>query len=158
MNARALRRLASLSAADALVLAEAWLRFAWVDLHLRLRGYAHWRHWLEPLRTPRRPPRGRAGIARLIRLSERAARHHWAPMNCLRRSLVQRQLLARRGIDAQLQIGVRSGPGGLQAHAWLTHAGRPLNDSARNLAGYRVLAHDPGGGPATIGAAMFRSD
>jgi hypothetical protein len=44
---------------------------------------------------------------------------------CLRRSLVLMQLLARRGISAQLVIGTRTSPDFL-AHAWIEHDGEPV--------------------------------
>lgn len=46
---------------------------------------------------------------------------------CLARSLVLTRLLARRGIEAKLVIGARSGPDFL-AHAWVEHAGEPVLD------------------------------
>ena len=44
---------------------------------------------------------------------------------CLVRSLVLTELLARRGIDSSLVIGVRPDPH-FQAHAWVECAGAPL--------------------------------
>lgn len=44
---------------------------------------------------------------------------------CLRRSLVLMQLLAKRGIAAQLVIGARSHPDFL-AHAWIECGGQPV--------------------------------
>jgi Transglutaminase-like superfamily len=44
---------------------------------------------------------------------------------CLRRSLVLLQLLARRGISAELVIGTRTEPDFL-AHAWVEHEGQPV--------------------------------
>jgi hypothetical protein len=44
---------------------------------------------------------------------------------CLRRSLVLVQLLARRGIAAELVIGTRTDPDFL-AHAWVEHDGEPV--------------------------------
>jgi hypothetical protein len=44
---------------------------------------------------------------------------------CLRRSLVLLQLLAKRGIPAQLVIGTRTSPDFL-AHAWIECGGRPV--------------------------------
>ncbi len=44
---------------------------------------------------------------------------------CLRRSLVLVQLLARRGIPAELVIGTRTDPDFL-AHAWVEHDGHPV--------------------------------
>jgi Transglutaminase-like superfamily len=44
---------------------------------------------------------------------------------CLSRSLVLTAMLARRGIESSIVIGVRPGPG-FGAHAWVEHGGRPL--------------------------------
>jgi transglutaminase superfamily protein len=44
---------------------------------------------------------------------------------CLARSLVLTAMLARRGIDSSIVIGVRPGPG-FGSHAWVEHGGRPL--------------------------------
>jgi transglutaminase superfamily protein len=44
---------------------------------------------------------------------------------CLMRSLVLSSLLARRGIDSSLVIGVRSDPS-FAAHAWVEHDGEAL--------------------------------
>lgn len=44
---------------------------------------------------------------------------------CLMRSLVLTALLARRGIESRLIVGVRPGET-LLAHAWVEHRGQPL--------------------------------
>jgi hypothetical protein len=44
---------------------------------------------------------------------------------CLMQSLVLTQLLARRGIDSSLVIGVRAGDD-FEAHAWVEYCGEPL--------------------------------
>ncbi len=44
---------------------------------------------------------------------------------CLMRSLVLTRLLARRGIESSVIIGVRPEPE-FTAHAWVEHAGQPL--------------------------------
>lgn len=138
-----IERLRRLTPAEIGLILSAWLRFAWVDLVIRTRPFPRWRAWLDG------PPalsvaRGRSlRAARVIALTEWVARHHWAPMNCLRRCIVQRNLLARHGIDAQLHLGVRAdGRGGVEAHAWLSHAGRLLNDSADVVDSYKVLQAD----------------
>lgn len=136
-------KLRDLSAEERRLLAEAWLLFARVDLSIRTRGYAGWRHWvsdeIESCAELERP--SDQAIERLIRLSEIAARHHWSSMNCLRRSLVQRRLLARRGLRAELRFGVRADPQStLKAHAWLVSGDRLLNDSLGNVSRYRQMA------------------
>lgn len=55
-----------------------------------------------------------------------------ADSRCLVRSLVLVALLARRGIDSTLVIGVKSGPD-FAAHAWVETAGRPLLAPAESL-------------------------
>ncbi len=57
-----------------------------------------------------------------------AARHTPFRAKCLPRSLALQWLLARRGIDAELRIGVRKNGHALEAHAWIEHCGEPLID------------------------------
>jgi hypothetical protein len=67
-------------------------------------------------------------LTRLGTLINSAAHHALGPANCLTRSLYLWWLLRRRGIDSQLRIGVRLTDGALDAHAWVEHAGIPVND------------------------------
>lgn len=55
-----------------------------------------------------------------------AARRHLGPMTCLPQAVVLRTLLGWQGVRAELRIGVRREHGGLLAHAWVEHAGRPV--------------------------------
>jgi hypothetical protein len=66
---------------------------------------------------------------------EVAARRGPWPANCLQRSLVLWFLLRRRGMPADLRIGVRRTPntrtgGPLLFHAWVEQEGMVLNDAA----------------------------
>lgn len=56
---------------------------------------------------------------------------------CLVRSLVLLSVLARRGAEAELVIGVLAGPE-FAAHAWLEHRGVPLLKPGRAAAGRLV--------------------
>jgi hypothetical protein len=47
---------------------------------------------------------------------------------CLPQSLVLWYLLRRRGLPAELRIGVRKAAGDFTAHAWVEHAGQVVND------------------------------
>lgn len=58
-----------------------------------------------------------------------AYRRPWRA-NCLTRSLFLLWLLARHGIAAELVIGARLIDGVLEAHAWVTCAHQPVNDTA----------------------------
>jgi hypothetical protein len=61
--------------------------------------------------------------ARLVAVAARLAGG-----TCLARSIVLVTLLKRRGIPAELRIGVRKGEHGLEAHAWVEAGGAILND------------------------------
>lgn len=56
---------------------------------------------------------------------------------CLERSIVLYDRLRRHGTDVQLRFGVRARPFG--AHAWVAHAGRPINDSEEHVALYATM-------------------
>ncbi|HEX9780872.1 MAG TPA: lasso peptide biosynthesis B2 protein [bacterium] len=49
-------------------------------------------------------------------------------LSCLERAIILRRVLARRGIPAELKIGVAKPGAELQAHAWLVCEGRILLD------------------------------
>jgi hypothetical protein len=83
--------------------------------------------------APRIPPSVPAPAARITGLRvanavERTLAVIPADGTCLKRSLVLIGLLARRGVDSQLVIGVKSGSS-FEAHAWVEHGGRPLLDT-----------------------------
>ncbi len=125
-----LSRLFSLPAKSYPLLLEAWLTLAWVDLAIRFLPYARWRHWLEGSASIQSADQPTADIDGLIHTSEQVARHHYAAMNCLRRTVAQKMMLARRGISGQVHIGVKKEQAGFAAHAWLSHRGQVLNDTA----------------------------
>jgi hypothetical protein len=107
-----------------------------VGAALRLLGYHRTRALLERLsRPPQRPIPADPGATttadtaqRLARLVGIAANHGPYRATCLRQSLALWWLLRRRGIPAELRIGVRKQQGELQAHAWVEHQGQALND------------------------------
>ena len=57
-----------------------------------------------------------------------ASRHSLSSPQCLPRTLTLWALLRRRGIKSEVRLGVRKTGPEMEAHAWLEHAGRPLND------------------------------
>ena len=57
-----------------------------------------------------------------------AGRNHLHRVRCLPRALVLQWLLGRRGIGADLRIGVRKEADGLDAHAWLEYGGQPIGE------------------------------
>jgi len=46
---------------------------------------------------------------------------------CLEQSIVLYVLLRRRGVPAELKLGVQPSP--FSAHAWVEHDGRPINEA-----------------------------
>lgn len=71
-------------------------------------------------------------VTSLARAMDRASAL-WRRSNCLDRSLGLAWLLARKGIPARLQIGVRKKDDGLDAHAWVECGGTPIgSDGARS--------------------------
>lgn len=64
------------------------------------------------------------------RMVQIAAKHGVCRVTCLQKSVLLRWLLARRGIQGDLRIGVRKREGQLEAHAWVELLGQALNDGA----------------------------
>src|SRR5207248_3122289 len=110
------------------------------DLPLMLGSWRQlWALWLRMQRsapmvqaTAMDPQHGRRQdlqrALRLTRAVNRAARYMFVPSTCLSRSLVLKSLLAREGLDGDVRIGVRAATSGIEAHAWVEHAGTPIND------------------------------
>jgi hypothetical protein len=83
-----------------------------------------------------------ATAQRLGRLVNIASRHGPYSATCLRQSLALWWLLRRRGVTAELRIGVGKEEEQILAHAWVELHGNPINDSAsvaEQYAAYPVL-------------------
>lgn len=142
---RPLRRLASLSPGELADLLRAQAALA----------QAQWRAWFVPrgrlLRvTPAAlpAPADRATIVeaeRLARVIGWTASYGLFRPTCLVRALALEALLTARGVTgAVVRIGVRRAPAGLEAHAWLELAGRPIGERDEVV---RTLAPLP---PSTV--------
>jgi hypothetical protein len=121
-----LRRLLSMPFADKRLLARAWFALLAVDLGVRLASFDAVQRFIDAhgkrggVNSPER-------LQRFVRL---AARHHLWKMQCLPQAQALRWLLAREGIGATVQIGVRKDGGALEAHAWVELDGQPLGEPA----------------------------
>jgi hypothetical protein len=104
--------------------AMALLPLFWIALRLlglqRLQARLH--------RKPRPRQLALDDLKRLGAVVNSASRRVLGPANCLTRSLYLWWLLRRKGVYCQLRIGVRMTDDGLEAHAWVEHAGTPIND------------------------------
>ncbi|MDO6712893.1 lasso peptide biosynthesis B2 protein [Aliiglaciecola sp. 2_MG-2023] len=88
-------------------------------------------------------------------LFAKVTRHHYRPMNCLRRCLALQELLLSKNMPSTLHIGVRfttpnpsqsptiepSTGKTLQAHSWLTINGFIINDSKEVVSTYTEITN-----------------
>jgi hypothetical protein len=126
---RKIRAAGQLSLRDWLVLVGAWWALLCFNLALR-------RVPLERLETFTRPISGKkthhtntlAWAWHQERLIRSAAGLHLLPMTCLPRALSLRWMLGRRGIPAQLRIGVQKNSMGMSAHAWVEVEGEGIGE------------------------------
>ena len=141
------RRIASflaLPAAERKVLLEALVRLPLNAAMLRLRGLGS----LPPADV--RPAAPVVSPSRMAALVAVAARNGLVRGNCLSQSVTLHQLLRRAGVAAQLRIGARRAADGIEAHAWVEHDGRPLNDSADVAARYPPFTAAAGALPRLV--------
>lgn len=123
-----IEQILQLSWAERRWLVEAWLLLLGFRLALRTRPFVAVEKMARvPLATdgaaeqsPRQPD------SRLTWCVAAAANNHLWPMRCLERSLTSQRMLRKRGIDAELEIGVQKQGPELEAHAWLEIDGQPL--------------------------------
>jgi len=79
---------------------------------------------------------------RLGQLVSIASRHGPYAATCLRQSLALSWLLRRRGLPAEVRVGVGKNDGRVLAHAWVELEGKVINDHpaiAAEYAAYREL-------------------
>ena len=131
-----LTKLKAFSAQEWQVLLTSLVLLPSIALALRLKGFKWTRAFLQK-RIPERnesPPDTESSslensllIAQSIaRMVSAAANHGPYRANCLKRSLATWWLLQRRGITAELNIGVNKDAGDFNAHAWVEYMGNTL--------------------------------
>lgn len=128
---RKYRALLSLSWHDLWVLSQAWVVLLAVDLGLRALSFRRVQELVASGREDAGTPEGQGAwvtMHRLQRFVGIAGRNHLYPMPCLQRSLCLQWLMGRRGISADLRIGVRKEGDGLATHAWLEYQGQPVGE------------------------------
>ena len=135
---RSLRRKAetwhSLSKSDRALVIKAMFLLPIVATSLKTVGLRRTQSWLTRNSLgPMAPPteQTRANARRAAQMVAAACRRHPVRSGCLPRTIVLWSLLRRRGIDADVRIGVRCGnEDEFHAHAWLEWNGEVLNDAA----------------------------
>lgn len=132
---RKLRALLALPLGERLILGHAWMALLVIDVGLRCLSLQRLESWL--CRGRGRGRRGREEqevvVVRLHALVAIAGRHQLISADCLHRSLALLYLLHRRGISAQLRLGVRREERKLEAHAWVEWKGQPVGESTRSF-------------------------
>ena len=129
---RRLEQLRGLAPWEWRLLAQLVLLLPAIGAALHLLGFKRTRDLLgrlSPLSTPTEQldtAQACAKAQRIARLLRIAANHGLYRATCLRQSLALWWLLKRRGIPAELRIGVRKDGAGLNAHAWVEFDGTPL--------------------------------
>lgn len=129
------------SAAEWRAMIEAALLLPVTGVSLRLGGLRRTWRWLNrPPSTgsPAVPPAELVNpvAGAVARVSHRYPLYH---PSCLTRSLVLRHLLLRRGIPAELRLGVSTAGGQFAAHAWVEYDGRVLNDTPAVTRQYALI-------------------
>lgn len=79
-------------------------------------------------------------VDRVTRLVGVAARHGVCRANCLHHALAVWWLLARRGIETNLRIGVRKDHAGFSAHAWIERDGMIIVGGADSPDRYHAMS------------------
>ena len=116
-----------LSLTDWLKLGEAWFTLLWFYVAIRLTSFERLNQVIRSKRTSSHPER--LVFARYLqRMVHLASRLHLLSMTCLPRALALHWMLVRRGIPAQVQIGVTKTAQGIQAHAWLEVDGQQVGE------------------------------
>lgn len=122
-----------------------WLFLSW-DFRIRFLSYQKWKASVFVNKTDDEQNASitlsqsqQTMIRKLVHISEKAGRNHLTKMNCLRRCLVQKQLLKSHGFDSELNIGIALSKGKLKAHAWLSINQQPINDSIEVIGEYKKL-------------------
>lgn len=152
--ANSLSKLLKLPLSQQVTVALAWLLF--ISWHIKIR-YFPYRWWRKAVNAasdiqPQADIHLRA--MQVVSLSEKAGRHHVVPINCLRRCMVQKQLLRWHKINSQLSIGVKKDQGQFAAHCWLVVNNHIINDSPSETARYVELKRLQSGD--TQDAALFK--
>lgn len=116
-----------------------WWQFAKWHLIIQFLPYKSWKHCIFDNSNVKSERSLTISLHRAVQLSEMAARHHVFTINCLRRCLVQQQLLAQHGYSLDLHFGVAKDQGKLKAHCWLTYNNSLVNDGEDVVCQYTEL-------------------
>jgi hypothetical protein len=122
----------------------AWLRIAFIDALMGLRGFSGVYRFVRKIAfRGRRGPRTPVELCDII---DRAAVYYPRQLHCLRRSAAMTWLLRAHGHPAEMIVGASVTP--FFAHAWVELDGHIIGDDERMVRErYTVLERCPAEGP-----------
>jgi Transglutaminase-like superfamily len=131
---RKLRTFRSLDAAGRLMIVEALALPLCISLGFWVSGVprtqARLRKWALAGKTTGLPADSERQILKACQAQRIVKRSTGVAGNCLVRSLTLWTLLLRRGVSTDLRVGFRKRDGRFEGHAWVEHAGAPINEDA----------------------------
>jgi hypothetical protein len=134
---RRVERFLALRPGDRCLFVQALAAVPFVRVLLSRLGFSRCRTILRLLSFPQAGAVQGPDAVRVASLVRAASHHGGCGRHCLTESLTVWWLLRRRGIESEIQIGVRKDGPGLDAHAWVESAGAVLDeqpDVARTFA------------------------
>ena len=120
-----------------------YLYITWVEMMVRRnRIHAAMTFSELPLRRHLAEPQAAAETKRIFEAVDWALTRHFCSVKCWHRAFVSARLLREAGIDAEVRIGVTTGP--FSAHAWVEVQGVPFGlDETGKLTYVRVEGFEP---------------
>ena len=129
-----------LSLREWLTLVEAWWTLFGFYLALRWLSYDRLKTLIRLNSAEKADPVRVLAIAqRLHKLVYLASRLHLLSMSCLPRAFTLRWMLGRRGIPAQVRIGMNKTSTGIHAHAWVDIEGETIGESEDVTERFKIL-------------------
>ena len=114
----------------------AYRELLWVEVLLRNRGFGGVHEAVKSLAAVERGLRFHS-CEEICRAVDIACVLYFKEVQCLQRSAAAVRLLRRRGVHAELVIGVQQWP--FRAHAWVEAAGRVVNDKPHVIESFTVI-------------------
>jgi hypothetical protein len=134
------RLLASAPAEQALMF-EVFVISNLTEKGFRLAGVSSTQAFLRRLSTKRAScPNPDETIATVLRTQRAVAQVRGTNGTCLTRSMALWTLLVRRGVAAEIRVGIRKPEKVIEAHAWVEYEGKPLNEADSEVRSYEVMS------------------
>lgn len=128
----------ALSAKDWLILLEGWVILLCFQIALIFFSYEKIVNLMRPAQVTSED-QAAVRADHIYRLLGYASRLHILGMTCLHRSLALAWMLSRRGMQAEIRIGVCEAQGEFNVHAWVEVQGYSVGEPVDIAARFRIL-------------------